>query len=298
MIACLTVPYFVAAVEQRDRPYLSQAPLIIGSNTADQSAVYAFSEEAAAQGVTLPMSVRRAQLLAPQALWLPAQQFRYRQAAAELFELLTDFTQLVTPDPLWLPDEITQRPRTALEQQIPARYFIDLKSLSGEQALSLMQEIGRTIQNRIHLSPVVGVAPFPLAAAIAAYQARPLHVVAVDAHKVQQFIYCQPLRFLPLAEEIRTRLQLLKIETVGDLMMLPLQSLVSQLGGEMITLYQLVHGQTVVMDANQGQTLWSASDNPSIQQLAQRHPQAVYQAVHLGSSLLPEHRFEFRRVAV
>ncbi|MCB0033264.1 MAG: hypothetical protein KDE51_04570, partial [Anaerolineales bacterium] len=222
MIACVTVPYFAAAVERRDRTALAETPLVIGGEPWETRPVYAFSEEAAVQGVFPRMSLRRAHLLSPQARFLPANQRHYRHAAAEVLDVLSEFTPLIQPDPLWLPDEVPQRPRTEPEQQLPARYFIDLEQLSWAQTLRLSQEIGRTVRTTTRLSPAIGIATDAFTAAIAATSTRPHHLLPVAEMDTQRFITSKPLTFLPLEQETLRRLKLLGLRTVGEFMALPL----------------------------------------------------------------------------
>ena len=108
MIACLNVPYFAATVERRagDQALAQpgQAPgLVLGGQPWEPQPVYAFSHEAAQQGVKSGMSLRLAHVLSPEAHFMAADPPRYYDASAEVAGVLLDFTHLIEIEALWAP---------------------------------------------------------------------------------------------------------------------------------------------------------------------------------------------------
>jgi nucleotidyltransferase/DNA polymerase involved in DNA repair len=295
MIACLNVPYFAATVERRDgvrhdgvrrdgaisaadgdgpvkasgKP--GQAPgLVLGGQPWEPQPVYAFSHEAAQQGVKAGMSLRLAHVLSPEAQFMAANPPRYTDASAEVADVLLDFTHLIEIEALWTPSLARSkgakpaggRARTeahselgaARHWRLPAVYTLDLESLPQAEALGLAQEMGRQVRHQTRLAPAVGLANSKFVAQVAAALAQPNHARPVAAEEEGAFLTRQPIQFLPLDKETARRLSLLGIRTLGQLAALP-QSSIRLLLGAAITpgssagegfgqLYRLVQAQS------------------------------------------------------
>ena len=184
MIACLTVPFFATAVERRhnqspglaaqSRPGIKDRPgLVIGGQPWEPQAVYAYSREAAQQGVRPGMSLRLAHFLSPQAQFIPTNPPRYLDASAEIVDILTGFTHLVEPELFWSQAGVQAKNAgasygPAFGHRLPARFTLDLESLPPAEALSLAQEIGRSVRSHSHLAPAIGLAQNIFVAHVAA----------------------------------------------------------------------------------------------------------------------------------
>ena len=125
MIACLSIPYFAAAVERRSDSDLRQQPLAIGGQPWEARPVYAFSQEVARKGVEIGMSLRLVQVLSPSSHFMPAAENRYSKVSSEVIDVLTDFSHLIEPQELWHPFTKTRQPVTAHGRVLPARYCLD-----------------------------------------------------------------------------------------------------------------------------------------------------------------------------
>jgi DNA polymerase-4 len=239
VIACLSIPYFSAAVERRTNDSLAQTPLVIGGQPWEPKPVYAFSQEAAQGGVRPGMSLRLAHLLTPDSHFMPADPSRYLDASGEVVDVLVDFSPLVEPEELWQPE--TQQ--TAGGQHLPARYYMDLDSLPIGEALPLVQEMGRTVRQETKLIPAIGLAEQRLAAQVAATLARPNHAKTVPVGEEAAFLADRPITFLPLDKETARRLRLLGIRTMGQLAALPPTAVQTQFGTAAVALQKFVRGE-------------------------------------------------------
>lgn len=242
MIACLTVPYFAAAVERRHQEALSQTSLVIGGQPWESSPLFGFSREAARQGVRPGMPLRQAHMLAPESDFLPSAPPRYVDAAGEVVDVLADFTPLIAPEALWQPEE-NRRQLPAGARTLPARYTIDLESLPSREAMPLVQEMGRTVRRHTHLEPAAGLAADPFTAHVAATLAPPNHLRPVEAGEERAFLAQRSLAFLPLEKEWARRLRLLGIRTLGQLAALSPTALREQFGADIMPLYRLARGE-------------------------------------------------------
>ncbi|HSG15129.1 MAG TPA: hypothetical protein VLE70_02250 [Anaerolineae bacterium] len=238
MIACVSVPYFAATVERRDPCAAGPAELglVIGGQPWEPQPVYAFSHEAAQQGVKPGMSLRLAHVLSPEAHFMAADPPRYHNVSAEVAGVLMDFTHLIEIEALWSPNikQATSRPRSgpgvAFGRRLPASYTLDLESLPPAEALALSQEMGRQVRRQTQLTPAVGLAKSKFVAQVAATLARPNHARSITADEEGSFLASQPVHFLPLDKETARRLSLLGLHTLGQLAALPQASIRKLLG--------------------------------------------------------------------
>lgn len=243
MIACLTVPYFAAAVERRAQTALAQRPLVIGGRPWEAGPLFGFSHEAARQGVRPGMPLRQAHVLSPESSFLPAAPLRYTDADGELIDVLAGFTHLIAPEALWQPAESRKRLLPAGARTLPARYTVDLEALPSPEALSLLQEMGRTVRRHTHLEPAAGLAADPFTAQVAASLAPPNHLRPVEPGAERLFLAERSLDFLPLEREAARRLRLLGIRTLGQLTALSPAALREQFGTGILPFYRLARGE-------------------------------------------------------
>ena len=251
MIACLAVPYFAAAVERRDEMALAQTSLVVGGRPWEPRPLFGFSHEAARQGVRPGMPLRQAHLLSPASHFLPAAPSRYLDATGEVVDVLVDFTHLVVPEELWQPPLDGKHTLPAGARTLPARYTVDLEGLPSQEALPLVQEMGRAVRRHTHLEPAVGLAAASFAAQVAAALARPNCVRPVAAGAERGFLADRPVTFLPLEQEMARRLHLLGIRTLGELAALPPAALREQFGSDVLPLYRLARGEAGARPAPQ-----------------------------------------------
>lgn len=243
VIACLSIPYFAAAVERRADGALQRLPLVIGGQPWETRPVYAYSREVAHRGVRPGMSLRLVGVLSPQAHFMPAAQSQYDEASSEVVDTLTLFSHLVEPEELWHPFSDPRLVHAAAGRQLPARYFLDLETLPLTESVPFVREIGQTVRTETSLAPAIGLAANRFTAQVAATISHPNRLRSVPAAEQQQFLAERSLAFLPLEKETARRLRLLGLRTLGDLANLPLAALQEQFGVEIKQYYELAQGQ-------------------------------------------------------
>lgn len=92
-VACLLVPNFLVALARRERPELARRPVVVGGSPEEHAQVTACSDEAAAKGVNIGTTLRRALALCPSAVFLPLQESLVAAETARILDLL----QLYSP---------------------------------------------------------------------------------------------------------------------------------------------------------------------------------------------------------
>lgn len=243
MIACVSIPYFAAAVERRANDTLAEKPLAIGGQPWEAKPVYAFSHEVASMGVKSGMSLRLVQILSPQSHFLPAAKVTYSQVSSEVMDVLTDFSCLVEPQELWHSSANPEQYFTRNGRTLPARYCLDLEGLPVRESIPFVKEMGKTLRQETELAPAIGLATNKFTAQVAATLSRSSHALPVFSGDGAQFLSSRAIDFLPLDKEVSRRLRLLGINTLGQLAGLPLSAVHTQFGSEMEPFYRLAQGE-------------------------------------------------------
>ena len=243
MIACLSIPYFAAAVERRGDSDLRKQPLAIGGQPWEARPVYAFSQEVAHKGVEIGMSLRLVQVLSPSSHFMPAAENRYSKVSGEVIDVLTDFSHLIEPQELWHPSAKPRQPVSAHGRVLPARYCLDLEGLPEREALPFVQAMGQSVRQETKMDPAIGLARQKFTAQVAAVVCKTSHALPVKAGQETLFLASRSLSFLPLEKDMTRRLRLLGIHTLGKLTSLSLPALQEQFGPEIGPIYRLARGE-------------------------------------------------------
>ena len=222
MIACIQIPYFAAALEQRDNPAWRGQPLIV---EGPDSQVYAVSEPAHRMGVAPGMSLQQATSHCPEPVWAPARPPVYADALEGLLAILADFTPHAEAD----------------GSLVSATCFADLGRPKPEDVLRI-QAIGQAIRERTSLAPAMGVANSKFAAHVATSLVGENEAMLVAQGHEADFLAPLPIALLPLDEEQQRRLRLLGIRTMEQLTALPIGAVLNQLGANGRTIHRLAQG--------------------------------------------------------
>ncbi len=242
MIACLSVAYFVAAVERRAGHGRDGEALAVGGQPWEARPAYAFSQEAASRGVKPGMSLRSVQLLSPDARFLPTAAPYYAQVSGEIVDVLSDFSPDIEPQELWHSFPESPLSATAHVQNLPTRYCLDLDGLPQAEAVPFMQEMGKRVREETRLAPAIGLSADPFTAQVAAAFCRPNHLLPVANDGAAEFLASRSLAYLPLGKEPLRRLHLMGIRTLGQFARLPAPAVREQFGREIEPLYRLAQG--------------------------------------------------------
>lgn len=225
-IACIIVPHFAVAVERRENDSLAGKPVVVGGMPYEEGRVYDISEEAAMSGVKKEIPLRQAEELCPEAIFLPLAEDKYLRAFEELLGVLQSFSPEVEADGLG---------KAYLEVN-------GLKALYGND-IRLCRSIGLTVQERTQLEAMLGLASNKFVACVAACSAGLNKALIVKPGRETRFLEHLPISLLPMSEEMRRRLLLLGIKTMGEFASLPTQAVVAQFGREGRLAYRLACGQ-------------------------------------------------------
>lgn len=225
-VAYAFVPVFALAVELREDLSLEGQPVVIGGLPHEKGNVYDASPEALEQGVAVGMALRQAEELCPEAIFLPLREERYTTAFEEVLVALEPFSPLI---------ELHGLGGAYLEVS-------GLERLYGPDQ-RLGQCIVQAVQEATRLHAQVGIANGKFPARMAALEAPPERIQIIAPGKERRFLQGLPVSLLPIGEEMRGRLHLLGIRTMGHLASLPASAALAQFGLEGRLAHQLARGR-------------------------------------------------------
>ena len=237
-VACLLVPNFAVALARRDDPRLAARPIIIGGSPEEHSAVAACSEEAAAAGVNIGTTLRRALALCPEAVFLPNRQGDVAAAATQLVELCALYSPMV-------------------EAVAPGHVHFETRGLA---ALARMSDEAWLKDLYVAACDSSGI-PVALSAAETVFAAHAANFtrllsgkarasgpgvqgpMLIEAGKTAAFLSLLPVEVLPAGAAMHQRLRLFGLERLGQLAALPLSAMQAQFGREGARAWELARGQ-------------------------------------------------------
>jgi DNA polymerase IV len=216
---------FYASVEQRDDPQLRGKPVIVAWR-GRRSVVCAASYEARQFGVRSAMPAVRAELLCPNAVFLPPDFVRYRAVSRQVREIFLRHTDLIEPLSL---DEA----------------YLDVSE--NKTGLPTATQVARTIRAQIRtelsLTASAGVAPNKFLAKIASDWRKPDGLFVIQPEQVDSFLLPLPVGRLPgVGKVMEEKLKDCEVQTVGDLRAIELATLEGRFGRYGVRLYELARG--------------------------------------------------------
>lgn len=216
---------FYASVEQRDDPHLRGKPVVVAWK-GKRSVVCAASYEARRFGIRSAMPAISAERLCPEAIFIPPDFVRYKEAsrrAREIFECHTDLIELLSLDEAYL--DVTEN-KTGLPT-----------------ATRVAKAIRQQIREELNLTASAGVAPNKFLAKIASDWRKPDGLFVIQPHEAQDFLMPLPVGRIPgVGKVTESRMKTVGISTVGDLYRLELSELENHFGSYGTRLYQLARG--------------------------------------------------------
>lgn len=216
---------FYASVEQRDDLNLRGKPVVVAWK-GKRSVVCAASYEARKFGVRSAMPAITAERLCPEAIFIPPDFVRYKEAsrgAREIFQRHTDLIEPLSLDEAYL--DVTEN-KTGLPT-----------------ATRVAKTIRQQIREELRLTASAGVAPNKFLAKIASDWRKPDGLFVIQPHEVQEFLLPLPVGRVPgVGKVTESRMKAVGIATVGDLYRLELSDLENHFGSYGVRLYQLARG--------------------------------------------------------
>ncbi|HQE23963.1 MAG TPA: DNA polymerase IV [Syntrophomonadaceae bacterium] len=217
---------FFASVEQRDQPELKGKPVIIGAPPNSRGVVSTCSYEARVFGVRSAMPSSQAYRLCPQAIFLPPDMKRYREASQQVFAILAEYTPIIEALSI---DEA----------------FLDVSASHAIFGSSM--EIGIQIRHRVKtelgLNISVGIGANKFLAKLATNLCKPDGIMEFTEDMVTNLLPTLPVDHLWGIGAVSTRhLNRSGIYTVQDLLEAPRQLLKTLLGSNTDFVLDLARG--------------------------------------------------------
>lgn len=211
-IVCLWVPHFYIQVEGLKTPSLIGKPVVIGGRPEERGSVIDCSPEAASHGIYPSMPLSQAYHLCPQASFILFEKERYLELWEEMLFVLGAFSLRMESDECGLAHlDMTNNP----------------KIYKNEGALAA--SIGREMSHSFGVAVRVGVGNSRFTAGQAAFHAKDGSLV-IEQGRQRHFLSSLSVNTLPVRDEVKERLNLLGLKTLGKLSSFSLEALVSQFG--------------------------------------------------------------------
>lgn len=272
---------FYASVEQRDDPGLRGRPVVVAWRGA-RSVVCAASYEARKFGVRSAMPALRAERLCPEAVFVPPDFARYKEASRQIRAIFARYAPRIEPLSL---DE------AYLDVSQP---LIDLGS-----ATAIASAIRAEILADTGLTASAGIAPNKYLAKIASDWRKPNGQFVIRPEQAEAFLTPLPVGKLPgVGKVTEARMAELGVATVGELRALPLPALAAAFGRYGERLYELARGidehpvcnerptQSISAEDTFAEDLPLEATGATIEQLATRVWQAQQRERRIGRSVV------------
>ena len=225
-VACVWIAQLPLRVEVLRHPAWDGRPLVLGGAPGERKVVQVCSPEAEAAGVRPGLPLREVVPLCPDAVVLQPDPVR----TASVLESVVAALQRVSP---------------LVEPGEDGYLYIDLGGLAAmyDHDFRQLEEALRDAVPPL-LRPRFGFGAGKLSAAVAARQAEPGHALVVPTAHTRAFLAPLSIRHLLLLDpDVQQRLELLGIQTIGDLGGLPFSAVQAQFGSAGAHAWRLAHGQ-------------------------------------------------------
>ena len=204
---------FFAAVEEKRNPDLKGKPVVIGGmgDPSKRGVVSTANYEARKFGVHSAMPLRTAQKLCPQAVFLPVDYEAYVAVSRRFKSVLLSIT-------------------TIMEDVGIDEAYLDISD-EPDPNETIVDKIKTGIDEAIGLTCSIGIASNKLLAKIASDMQKPNGLTIFTGDDIESRLWPMPIRKLygigPKTEE---HLKSMGIETIGQLAVLPIETLVTHFG--------------------------------------------------------------------
>jgi DNA polymerase-4/protein ImuB len=224
-VACVWIAQLPLRVEILRHPAWDGRPLVLGGAPGERKVVQLCSPEAEQAGVKPGLPLREVVPLCPDAIVLQPDPVR----TASVLEALTQALQKVSP---------------AVEPTPEGAIFLDIAGL--HTVYGSLSGLERAIRAAVPslLRPRLGIGAGKFAALTAARMSRPGELHCVTAAETRMFLAPLPIRTMHVLDpEALLRLEVLGVQTIGELAELPLGAVQAQFGPRGARAWRLAHGQ-------------------------------------------------------
>lgn len=204
---------FFAAVEEQKNPTLKGKPVVIGGagDPSKRGVVSTASYEARKFGIHSAMPLRTAYNLCPHAFFLPVDYEAYVAASHQFKSVLLSITPIMEDVGI---DEV----------------FLDISALEDSNEV-IANNIKTGVKEKTGLTCSVGIAPNKLLAKIASDMQKPDGLTIFNEDDIEGRLWPLPIRKLHgIGPKTEAHLKNLGIETIGQLVELPLETLFDNFG--------------------------------------------------------------------
>ncbi|MHB8111430.1 MAG: DNA polymerase Y family protein [Syntrophorhabdaceae bacterium] len=223
-VACLYVPHFYLQVEYLKDPSLRNKPVVIIGLPQEKGYIMDCSEELSQRGIVSSMPLKDAYHLCYDAALVLARKREYGILWDEVLSAIASIT-------------------LRIESQEPGTVFLDITRLPGmykseEQVASVLS---RMISEKFFFDVKIGTGNSRFIARQAALRAsKDGLVIPSGAHR--QFLASVSIDSLPVPDDIRERLYLLGLNSLGQIGAFTLSALTSQFGATGKELWEISNG--------------------------------------------------------
>lgn len=217
---------FFVSVEQALNPELKGKPVVVGGRPDRRGVVAAASYEARAFGLHAGMPLSTAVRLCPQATFIEGNFSKYRDASKKFMAILADFSPFLEPAGLD-------------EAYLDITGFESIHGSIHQMAVALKQRI----KDELELCASVGIAGCKVVAKVASELSKPDGLIEVAAGEESPFLAPLLIARLPgIGKKTERILRGLGIDTIGNLSIMPLNTLKSHFGRSGELLHRLANG--------------------------------------------------------
>ncbi len=216
-IACVHIPRFAVEAERQKRKGIEARLILIGEAT-----VFDCSPGAEVSRVKRGMRMSEAIGLCTQSLVLPPDVPYYERLFAEVLDTLSESSPVVEAGDL-------------------GSGLLSLSGL-GKDYLLFAEDLTAKLHRRLGFMASIGIANGKFAARVAASISAPGAAKVVTPGEERAFLAPLTVNHLPASEAMRWRLQLLGLETMGEVAQMPLGAFQAQFGPEGKRCWELANG--------------------------------------------------------
>lgn len=252
-VACLHVPNFLVALARRDDPSLRGRPVVIGGSPEEHARVTGCSDEAAAEGVTIGTTLRRALALCPGAVFLPLQEGVITAENAKLIDLLKQHSpavEVIAPGHA----HFDVRGMALMARMEDERWLEELRSAAAARSgLPVRAGGAETVfaaHAAVHFGSDHSDTPIPRYSDThgeARHANTPTRQYAntylVPDGGAKHFLARLPVEALPIDPAVHQRLRLFGLERLGDIARLTFSAMQAQFGRQGARAWELANGR-------------------------------------------------------
>ncbi len=240
--ACLFVADFAVAIARRDTPALHGRPVVIGGSPEEHAQVTACSVEAAAAGVTVGTTLRRALALSPGAVFLPLQESAIAAEAERLSGLLELYSPVIE---VIAPGHVHFNVH-GLARMTGMADWPYLRDLQEAAAATSGLPVQLAAAETVFAAHAAALTIFDSTDGRTQYRRRTdpaENPVLVSSGETRAFLAGLPVEVLPVSPLVHVRLRLFGLEKLGQVADLPFSAIQAQFGREGARAWELANGR-------------------------------------------------------